>query len=108
MLDAITGYDPEDHYTVAASISPKPSGGSYTTNLHAEPNLTTPYRIGLLHQCFGPDTDPSSHSTNLVIRHALQTLSSKKFLILIDIETPDLEDILTATDIFLSRSRYDI
>lgn len=110
ILDVITGFGPEDPYTVTAANSPKPIGGSYASNLHAAQTISPYYRIGVLVQCFGDDKDPSWHANNVVARKALERLSSAKRerLTLIELEIPVLDDMLLDTDIYQCRSRYYI
>jgi amidase len=102
MLDVLAGFDPKDPYTAAALIAGPPRGGSYAAHL-SEGALATA-RIGVLNSVFAAGDECAP--VNKVIRDTLSKFSTGTTLI--DIEIPKLDEYVTITSTYNSRSRYDI
>lgn len=104
MLDVLAGYDPKDPYTATAAIAGPPNGGSYAANLSE--SVLSQARIGVLNAVFGPESSAECASVNKVVRNALSQFT--KGTTLINVEIPNLNHYLNSTQIYMSRSRYDV
>ncbi|KAF2670262.1 amidase [Microthyrium microscopicum] len=105
MLDVLVGYDPLDPYTASIALAGQPRGGSYAANLSTE--YLPKARIGVLNSVFGDEASSECAAVNKVIRNALEKISGTGTT-LIDIVIPKLDHYVAITNIYMSRSRFDI
>ncbi len=103
LLDAIVGYDPGDEYT-AAYVAARPPV-SYADLLDA--GALQGARIGVLRQVFGGSADPDRSPVDTVIEQALHVMADAGAT-LVDVEIPDLDDLLGSTALYLTHSRHDL
>lgn len=107
LLDAMVGYDPEDPFTVAATLASeygKPGG--YAENLGAADLGDA--RIGVLRDAFGDPEDPDCAAVTGVVEGAVEALRAAGATIVDPVELPGLADHIGVTSLYLSQSRYDI
>lgn len=105
MLDVLAGFDERDPYTATAVISGPPKGGSYAANLSVGKIKSA--RLGILEGTLGPESDPACRSVNKVFNDTLQTLQDNGTT-LVNVQLPDLAQILSLTFTYPQRSRSDL
>ncbi|WP_367108720.1 amidase [uncultured Psychrobacter sp.] len=103
LLDAMVGYDPKDEYTTAASIANHK--GSYADAMDI--NSLKNARLGVVRNAYGPNDNTESAEVNNIIDSALEQAKSAGAE-LIDVEIPDMMDLITETSLYGSHSRHDI
>ncbi|WP_367103170.1 amidase [uncultured Psychrobacter sp.] len=103
LLDAMVGYDPKDEYTTAASIANHK--GSYADAMDI--NSLKNARLGIVRNAYGPNDNTESAEVNNIIDSALEQAKSAGAE-LIDVEIPDMMDLITETSLYGSHSRHDI
>ncbi|MFX0543315.1 amidase [Roseovarius sp. S4756] len=103
LLDSMVGYDPEDEYTVAATIANHT--GSYTDAM--DPDSMSGAKLGVVRNTFGDGSDYDTAQVNAVVEAAFDKLKAAGAT-LVDIEIPDLSDHILETSLYNSHSRHDI
>ena len=102
MLDVLAGFDPKDSYTAAVVVAGPPRGGSYAS--HLSEDVLAKARIGVLNSVFAEGDE--SAPVNKIIRATLSKFPAGTTLI--DIEIPQLDEYVSVSSTYYSRSRYDI
>jgi amidase len=105
LLDGIVGYDPEDPFTVTASLAC--DAGRYAQALET-PVALTEWRIGVLEGAFGSDENPDAQPVNRVVRAAISRLQELGVSTTPDLEVPDLSAWLSATSVYTIQSKLDL
>jgi amidase len=103
LLDAMVGYDPGDEYT-SAYVAARPPA-SYASLL--DEGALQGARIGVLRQVFGGPADPDRAAVDAVIEHALDVMAGAGAT-MVNVEIPDLDDLMAATALYLTHSRHDL
>jgi Asp-tRNA(Asn)/Glu-tRNA(Gln) amidotransferase A subunit family amidase len=94
VFNAVAGYDPQDPYSVAATISPRPGP--------PHPGELRDRRIGLVTNALGDDP-----AVVQVIRAAAAALEDTGARV-VEVEIPDLFDHILATSMYTDRSKHDL
>jgi amidase len=105
LLDSIAGYDPEDPFTVTASLAHNDDG--YAHGLET-PVPVTSWRVGILETGFGSDENADAEPVNSVIRAALSRLEELGVSTTAGLEIPDLASWLSATSVYTIQSKVDL
>jgi Asp-tRNA(Asn)/Glu-tRNA(Gln) amidotransferase A subunit family amidase len=104
LLDVIVGYDTKDPFTVATCYTK--DAGNYEAAL-GNANLQT-FRVGILANAFGPDTDPDSAPVNDVIFRAIALLKNNGVAFVEGLDLPALGEWLEKTAFYTLQSKHDI
>jgi amidase len=104
LLDVIAGYDAEDPFTAAAYYTQ--DIGNYEAAL-GKAELRT-FRVGILTNVFGPDSDPEAAAVNTVIYRAINLLRDNGVTIVDDLVLPKIKKWLQDTSPYGRQSKQDI
>jgi amidase len=105
LLDAVTGYDTKDPFTVTASAAP--NTGRYARALEIEIPAGS-WRVGVLESAFGSDANPDAQPVNAVIRAAIVRLQALGVSVAPQLEIPELSTWISGTSVYGIQSRADI
>lgn len=105
LLDAITGYDPNDPFTVTASAAPNAGGYARAVDDEAPPGN---WRVGVLETAFGSDTNADALPVNRVVRGAVAGLQAQGVAVTADLEIDELANWISGTSVYAIQSRADI
>jgi amidase len=106
LLDVIVGYDGKDAFTAAAASTV--NAGRYESGLELTDKAAV-YRVGILENAFGPDTEADSKVVNDVVRSTIGQLSSDdRVEITGGIELSDLPQWVKDTSLYTVQSKQDI
>ncbi|WP_252312784.1 amidase [Sinobaca sp. H24] len=101
-LDVIAGFDPEDKYTVTASLSS--DIGNYEESL-ADASLKGK-RFGVFRDVFGKSAQAAP--VNQLIDKKIELLKNNGAAIIEDVHIPDLKSFLDSTSLYAAQSKKDI
>ncbi|MCM3631119.1 amidase [Paenibacillus glycanilyticus] len=104
LMDVLVGFDKNDAFTSATSYTS--DAGSYEASL--EGAAMQQYRIGVLSDAFGPDTDPDCAPVNEQVRAAVEWLKASGVEVVEGLSIPDMAQWTEDTSLYITQSKNDI
>ena len=102
LLDVIVGYDPDDRWTGAATLSQ--IKGSYTDHLNQ--NALDGARLGILRDVFGDG--PNATPVTKTVEDALERMEAAGADLIDPIKIPNIDEQIEETALYILQSKHDL
>jgi Asp-tRNA(Asn)/Glu-tRNA(Gln) amidotransferase A subunit family amidase len=104
LMDVLVGFDPNDLFTTATAYTAH--AGRYEAALEGASMKN--YRIGVLSNAFGPDSDPDCTPVNDRIRSTVAWFKEQGVEVIEGLKIPDVDQWITETSLYTMQSKKDI
>ncbi|WP_219838311.1 amidase [Paenibacillus sp. R14(2021)] len=104
LMDVLVGFDEKDTFTAATAYTL--DAGGYEAAL--EGAHMQQYRIGVLSNAFGPDSDPDCVPVNDQVRATVAWLKESGVEVVEDLSIPDIGQWIADTSLYITQSKKDI